>query len=203
MSIATIIRLILDWLARLFTSGADDVRTLPWGARVSQTFRDRAAWVADALEVKVEWLMAVMAFESAETFTASVQNPISRATGLIQFMPRTAAGMDTSVEELSQMTAEDQLNYVYRYLLPYKGRMKTMSDLYMAVLWPAAVGKPYDFVLFASATHPAAYAQNRGLDVDQDGRITKTEATAYVQRAFEKGMRAENVWIGPVTTELT
>ena len=48
----------------------------------------------------------------------------------------------------------------------------------MAVLWPAAVGKKEDYVLFEAGT--AAYRQNDGLDLNEDGAITKAEATQKV-----------------------
>ncbi len=39
--------------------------------------------------------MAAMAFESARTFSADIVNKASGATGLIQFMPKTAEGLGT------------------------------------------------------------------------------------------------------------
>lgn len=174
------------------------VMTIAWGAKVNQTFRDRIVWTADALGVPVDYLMAVIAFESAETFSPSIRNAAgSGATGLIQFMPNTARSLGTTTESLARMPAEDQINYVYRYLLPYKGRMRTLADVYMAVLWPAAVGKPDDSPLWSRASHPTAYRQNAGLDVDGDGIILKMEAAAKVQEKLERGRLF--AWTGEVT----
>lgn len=175
------------------------IETIAWGAKVSQTFRDRVVWCADALNVPVDYLMAVMAFESAETFRADIKNFAgSGATGLIQFMPATARNLGTSVEALASMSPEDQLNYVYKYFRPYKGRLKTLADVYMAVLWPAAIGKPDDFVLWDKQNKPTTYRQNAGLDVNKDGRITKGEAAAKVHAKLENGRRSDNVWTGEV-----
>lgn len=175
------------------------IETIAWGAKVSQTFRDRVVWCADALNVPVDYLMAVMAFESAETFRADIKNFAgSGATGLIQFMPATARNLGTSVEALASMSPEDQLNYVYKYFRPYKGRLKTLADVYMAVLWPAAIGKPDDFVLWDKQNKPTTYRQNAGLDVNKDGRITKGEAAAKVQAKLEKGRSSGYVWTGEV-----
>lgn len=136
----------------------------------------------------VDYLMAVIAFETGETFSPSIRNMAgSGAVGLIQFMPNTARGLGTTAEALSEMTAEDQINYVYRYLRPYKGRMKTLADVYMAVLWPAAVGKTDESALWSRASHPTTYSQNAGLDVDKDGIILKREAAAKVQEKLERG----------------
>ena len=48
----------------------------------------------------------------------------------------------------------------------------------MAVLWPAAVGKPEGFILFEKGTR--AYDQNIGLDKNKDNVIRKAEAAAKV-----------------------
>ena len=160
--------------------------TIAWGQKVSQTFRNRAYWIALDLDINIDYLMSLIAFESAETFSAGVKNAAgSGAIGLIQFMPATAISLGTTTDALSKMTAEDQLNWVYKYLLPYKGRVKTLSDLYMAVLWPRAVGEPDNYVLFRRGT--VAYRQNSGLDVNKDGLITKADASAKVKEKLERG----------------
>lgn len=177
-------------------------QTLAWGAKVSATFRRRVYWIADALKIDPNWLMACMAFESAETFRADIKNMAgSGATGLIQFMPTTAIGLGTSVGQLAAMSAENQLNFVYKYLRPYAEKMHSLDDVYMAILWPAAVGKPPTFVLFSKATRPTTYRQNAGLDYDQDGNITKKEAAKKVQDKLAMGMTAANSVTEPRYTE--
>lgn len=170
--------------------------SIAWSAKVSQTFVDRVIWIRDALgmpESGADWLMACIAWETGERFSPSVRNGAgSGATGLIQFMPRTATGLGTSTQELARMTAEDQLNYVYRYFLPYKGRLNSLSDVYMAILWPAAIGKPEHHVLWERSKSPTTYRQNSGLDVNGDEKITKAEAAGKVQAKLEKGLRPEN-----------
>lgn len=191
----------LRWVIKLsaIKNKSSRIETIAWGAKVSQTFRDRVVWCADALNVPVDYLMAVMAFESAETFRADIRNFAgSGAVGLIQFMPSTARSLGTTSDYLAEMTPEDQLNYVYKYFRPYKGRLKTLSDVYMAVLWPAAIGKPDDFVLWDKQSRPTTYRQNAGLDVNKDGRITKGEAAAKVRATLEKGRSSGYVWTGEV-----
>ncbi len=179
-----------------------DYRVVPWGEHVSQTFRDRVAWAADELRVDVGWLMAVMAFETGRTFRPDIRNAAgSGAVGLIQFMPTTAAALGTSAAALAGMSAEDQLRYVYRYLQPYTGRLASLADLYMAILWPAAIGKASDYVLFDERRHPKAYSQNAGLDADDSSTVTKAEAVARVQRELDRGIRPGNVWRGEVRTK--
>jgi hypothetical protein len=59
----------------------------------------------------------------------------------------------------------------------------------MAILWPAAVGKPASYVLFSQPAK--AYDLNRGLDANDDGTVTKTEAANRVHRHLIEGMRDE------------
>lgn len=165
---------------------------LVWGAKVSQDFRSRLLNIAQTLGVDPDFLMACIAFESGETFSPSVKNAAgSGAVGLIQFMPQTAFLLGTSTEELQAMTTEEQLGYVFKYFMPSRGKMKTLSDLYMAILWPAAVGKEESYVLFSQtdSEHPKRYLQNRGLDFNSDGVITKAEAAAGPQHKLEKGIK--------------
>ena len=158
-------------------------------------------------------LMSCIAFESGRTFSPSVRNAAgSGATGLIQFMPSTALTFYYSREEIEKMTpetrkktgkvctdrlaaltAEDQLNYVYRYFLPYKGRLKNVGDVYMAILWPAGVGKPDTHTLWEAGKMPTTYAQNRGLDLNGDKRITRGEAVHKIKATYDTGMMIQNL----------
>jgi hypothetical protein len=133
--------------------------------------------------------MACMAFETGETFSPSIRNGAgSGATGLIQFMPSTARGLGTSTDALAGMTAVQQLDYVKKYFQSYKGRLKTLEDVYMAILYPAAIGKDKDSTLFAEGT--TAYRQNSGFDANRDGKITPAEVSAKVREKYAKGQQA-------------
>jgi hypothetical protein len=141
------------------------------------------------LRTHPNWIMACMAFESGETFSPSIRNAAgSGAIGLIQFMPSTAKGLGTSTAHLADMTAEEQLEFVHRYFLPYKGRLSKLSDVYMAILWPAAIGKPDSAPLWDATTRPTTYRQNAGLDTNKDRTITKGEAAGKVARKLIKGL---------------
>ena len=162
---------------------------LAWGARVSPAFRTRVRQIGGELGINPNFLMAVMAFETGETFNPAIRNPSSGATGLIQFTKTTAGKLGTSTDSLARMTAEQQLDYVALYFRPYKGQLKTIEDVYMAVLYgPGAVGKPNATVLFS--TPSIEYQWNKGLDSNGDGRITKAEAAAPVIARLNKGMQA-------------
>jgi len=56
---------------------------------------------------------------------------------------------DASTQDaLARMSELQQLDYVKRYFQPYRGRLRTLEDIYMAILWPAAIGKPNNYALF-------------------------------------------------------
>lgn len=144
--------------------------------------------VAANLGIEGENLLKVMRFETAGTLDSAAKNKAgSGATGLIQFMPATAkalTGADTkeaAIKIMESMTPTEQLDYVEKYLKPFKGKIKSLDDLYMAVLYPKAIGKDSEYALFKKGT--TAYWQNRGLDINKDGVITKAEATSKVVEA--------------------
>ena len=135
------------------------------------------------------WMMGCMAFETGPKmrFKPNARNLAgSSGTGLIMFMASTAKSLGTTVEALAKMTQAEQLVYVEQYFKPYIGKLNSLEDLYMAILWPAAVGKPLDYVLFRRGT--LAYTQNVGLDSNGDGVITKAEACAKVRETYQMGL---------------
>jgi len=116
--------------------------------------------LANKLEMpSAGWLANLMNFETGGTFSPSIRNRHSGATGLIQFMPSTARGMGTTTDELAQMSAKQQMKYVEKYLMRKKKNSKSFSqptDVYMAVFFPVAMGKGGDFDIYEW------YIQNRG-----------------------------------------
>ncbi|HEV2123198.1 MAG TPA: lytic transglycosylase [Chloroflexota bacterium] len=167
---------------------------MAWGAKVSPTFRERVRWIANTLKLDANDLMTCMAWESGRTFSPSKKNLAgSGATGLIQFMPATARGLGTTTAQLAKMTAEDQLNFVYKYFRPWDGKLKNLSDTYMAILWPKAVGQPEHYVLWDKAKMPTTFRQNAGLDLNKDGRVTKAECSAKLYAMKAEGLKPGNM----------
>lgn len=167
---------------------------LAWGNVVSPAFRTKVSKISNNLGVEANYLMACMAFETGETFSASITNAAgSGAIGLIQFMPSTAQALGTNTISLGKMSSIQQLDYVELYFQPKSGKLRTLEDVYMAILWPAAVGKPSAYVLFSKTdpSHPKRYIQNSGLDFNRDGVITKAEAAAKVMKKLERGLLPE------------
>jgi hypothetical protein len=84
-----------------------------------------------------------------------------------------------ALDKVAGMDEVEQLDLVEKYLRPYASKIKNIDDLYMAVLYPKAIDKDAGFPLFKEGT--TAYRQNKGLDKDKDGVITKAEAASKVR----------------------
>lgn len=168
---------------------------IAWSGKVSQTFVNRTKEISAKLGVPEpmgpNWFMAAMAFETGETFSPTIKNSAGAPYyGIIQFGAAAAKDAGTSIPALLEMTAEEQLEYVYRFFKPYTGKLKTLSDLYMRILWPVGVGKPEDYALWSLGTK--SYEQNKGLDVNKDGIIRKSEANYKVQQKLYSGFQPAN-----------
>ena len=93
------------------------------------------------------------------------------------------------------MTAEGQLDYVERYFQCYTGRLNNLGDVYLAVLYPAGIGKSDDYVMFSEGgSRPTQYFQNKGLDLNKDGNITRGEVCSRIYADYDLGMTPPNVW---------
>jgi len=169
--------------------GRPEVVRIAWGARVDAVFKQKVLSMSDALSMPVDFLMSAMAFESGESFSPSVKNAAgSGAVGLIQFMPSTAVALGTTTEKLAAMSGVQQLEYVQKYFTPRRGKLSSLEDVYMAILYPAAIGWAPTAALFATGS--VAYKQNKGLDANRDGTITVQEAAARIRAKFQKGVQA-------------
>jgi hypothetical protein len=138
-------------------------------------FVEKVKTVASNLGINPNWLMAIMYWESAKTFSPTITNSIG-ATGLIQFMPKTAMSLGTSTGALRLMSAVQQLDYVYKYYLPYKNKIQSYVDCYLITFFPIALGKSENFVLQAKDISAYAIASsNPAFDLNKDGKVTVAE----------------------------
>ena len=144
--------------------------------------------IAQKLNIEPEWLMQVFVNESGVNHQAV--NSVSGATGLIQFMPDTAKALGTSVEALKTMTNVQQLDWVYKYLAPYAGKMQSYTDVYFTVFFPLAVGKPDDFVFQTTKLSASKIAtQNPVFDLNKDGQLTVAEVREAMLRKVPAAWR--------------
>ena len=138
---------------------------------------------AQRLGVNPQDILAVMQMESG--VNPSAYNEKGGATGLIQFMPKTAQGLGTTTEALRGMSITEQLPFVEQYFkragLP-KGA--TAGQIYGATFLPARVDREV-----LTERGESFYDANSALDLNNDGRIARQELDA---RAAEGMNRVRN-----------
>ncbi len=158
-------------------------------------FIEKLETICGWLGINPNWLMYVMYFESG--LNPNAVNPNGGATGLIQFMPATAAGLGTSTAELRQMTNVEQLDYVYKYLKPYAGKINNLVDLYLCVFFPVALNKGPEYIFeTATLSRSKIAASNPVFDLNKDGMITRAEVEVKILSGvppeYEAIMKGEN-----------
>lgn len=167
-------------------------KSLIFGKKVSKEFREKVFAVCADLKIDPQHLMACMAYETGRTFSASIQNRAGgEAYGLIQFTPKAAAQLGTTVAVVKRLSEVEQLDYVqqyFRYWLNAKNKpLKTLSDVYACIICPAAIGKDESYKCYEKNTSTNLYFdKNKDLARGKDF-ITKEDITVPVQREFEEG----------------
>jgi hypothetical protein len=152
---------------------------------IDQDFAASIESFGNDLGVDPMYLANVMYAESR--LDPSVKNMAgSGATGLIQFMPQTAANLGTTTDELSRMTPVEQMEYVRRYFSADNlgaGRLRDLQNnpsqhnVNMAVFLPSMIGKPVDTQI------PQKYwRQNGSIRTPADyTRSAEERVNAYIQ----------------------
>src|SRR5215470_11493679 len=134
--------------------------------------------IAKRLDTEPAWLLNVMASESLFNPKARNGLPGQTATGLLQFIEKTAQRMGTTTEAIRRMSPVEQLRLVEIYLTPFRGRLISLADVYLAVFRGFIVeggGASVVAPLGKSKQERRIYALNRWLDFNDDGKITKGE----------------------------
>lgn len=133
------------------------------------------------LSVDPNHLMMIMFFESQ--LNPQARNPYGSASGLIQFTRLTASNLGVSIHALRKMDAIQQLRYVYLYLKPFRGKLTSFLEIYLAIFFPKAVGKSLTYKFPLSKKWVQA---NRVFDVDKNGEIQKFEVKYKLSKWFFK-----------------
>lgn len=151
------------------------------------------------LEVKLslpkDSLFDAVSFETGGTFDPTIKNSISGAIGLIQFMPSTAVGLGTTVNELSKMDFDSQLIWVEKYF-KNSGQLNNIKsdwlNVYLTIFFPAAIKQNDNYILQTSKlTAQKIASQNQIFDLNKDKKITKGEVREkYLQ--YCNRLRAQN-----------
>jgi hypothetical protein len=133
--------------------------------------------ISGKLSINPNWLMAIMYFESARTFSPSKANGIG-CVGLIQFCPdrgknyKTVEGKRYLMSDIAKMNYSQQLDLVYQYYKNYAGKLTRYVDTYFVTFFPLAIGKPDDWVIQGGG-HSAKeiYDDNPAFRQVKDGKI--------------------------------
>lgn len=182
---------------------------LPYEDEISinkENFIQKVHQVSIRLLIKPSWLMIVMWIECK--FNRKIINTYSGTVGLIQWtIGNICKFWDLQMPHLSKersgkliVTPEirriqrvvqdtpgvEQLEMVFEYLKPYVGKMKTLHDVYLAVFYPAAIGRNDDFVLGSERSFKwmkLVYEGNKNLDMfgDRDGLLEVLDVKAWVE----------------------
>ena len=148
-------------------------------------FTAKVKTIAAKLLVDPNWLMQVMKAESG--VNPQAVNATGCATGLIQFMPKTATNLGTTTAALYKMNAVEQLDWVYKYFSPWTGKLKSYYDVYAVTFFPLIVGKPDTWVVESKDLSAALIArQNKIIDINKNGQITVGEFKQYVKNTVVK-----------------
>lgn len=171
---------------------------------------------------EVYYLTTAMALETGGKFDPSIVNSLGY-TGLIQIGATAAKDINqrkgTSISAgkngtLSKMTKFEQLTYVEYYLERYKGKLNTLVDFYLAILFPVDCGKGTNpnHVVFdkslrisyrkdGTAIRNLNWYRHKGYDANgtfkregtnESGKTYVWEIDKAIQSWYEKGKKYKN-----------
>ena len=146
---------------------------------IPQNKADAITALAQTLLVAPEHLMAVIAFETDGSFDHRFRNPVNETLGLIQFTPELAQRLGTSQEDLGKASFEQHLHYIGQLL---EGRAQSnraaplsLADICIALIAPDHIDGTETTPVFTKDNTPKSYTRYTPLDIDEDGRITRSE----------------------------
>ncbi|MCQ4140082.1 M23 family metallopeptidase [Chryseobacterium sp. EO14] len=157
-----------------------------WGKHFTCQERKKIIEISHRLGCKPDYLTSAMALETGGTFNPAIVNSLGY-TGLIQIGTTAAADINrrkgTNVTagkngNLKNMTKLEQLTYVEYYLEPYKGKLNTLADFYLAILMPVDCGR-------GNERNYVVFDKNLQLDYDKNNKVIKN--TKWVrQKAYQQ-----------------
>ena len=150
-----------------------------------QGFLGKVGKVAGSLGISRNELLAIMAIETKRTFSPSI-NEVGTATGLIQFLEKSAQALGTSTKKLKMMTREEQMDWVEKYFQKnYKGNTKGIGGAYLAVIAPnKRVNSDDDEIYERGSTE---YSHNAQWRDSRTGKITL--------KSLNERLKLEKEWV--------
>ena len=165
-------------------------------------FVKKVSEISDKIGIKPDWLMAIMYFESARTFSPSKGNSIG-CYGLIQFCPdrgknyKTINGKRYLMSDIAKMNYSEQLDLVYEYYKPYTRKLQSYTDTYFVTFFPLAIGKPDDWVIQGGGfTASQIYNANPAFQHVKDGKLRVWEVKKTILKELPKE------WLNEGTVDL-
>lgn len=174
------------------------------GSPIPQNTAKAILWGAQQLGIDPNYLASVISFETSGTFSTSIKNPKSSATGLIQFMQdadgtshKNSKDWDyygMSRAQFGALSAMEQMQYVVKF---FKGKGLKAG---------ASLGEVYDAVTgtgYRKGTR--AYELNRVWDTNKNGIIEKGESVKsgafknHIKNFFPNGV--STIDIGEAETD--
>lgn len=156
-----------------------------------QQFGEKVISICSEMNINPNWLMGLMYFETARTFSASIENSIG-CVGLIQFCASARTDLNVTKNELKSMTNVQQLSTVKRYFFEKSwkrnlvAKVRNLTDLYLIIFYPIAVGKSDNYVLGShNNTFTSVYNNNPAFH-DGTGKIKVINVKTYLINWFNQ-----------------
>ena len=157
---------------------------MPLG-KVIATEAERAAVIAAAVQhgFPAEEVNAAVSIESG--WRAGSYHPVSKAVGLIGFMPfiLRKLGYSGSPESFGNLSAGEQAPWVGKYFAHHAGRWRVPGDTYLALAAPAFLGSPDSRIAYPKGGK--AWEINPGWR-GPDGEITVGSIRAVLLRKMRR-----------------
>lgn len=155
----------------------------------SSGYNTKLTSIANKLGVKPDDIRQIFHHESGTNPQSGIKKS-KGPVGLLQFTEKTLRDeFKLTRQQVLDMSAEEQLGLVDRYLSKYRGKIKNIYDLSLVTLYPLAIDKPDDFVI-GSEVSPAEAAkigkQNYGINNGKP--FTKAQYKAWVKKNIKPGL---------------
>ena len=148
---------------------------------------------AICLELGCEPLHLAQVIMAESGWYPNAHNLNGHASGLFQAMPATlkglgyAPGLDpvARAESFRGLTAAEQMPWLRRYYMPYKGRLGSLAACYLSTFMPAYLDHANEpgVVLASKGLRGFIYNANRGFDANGDMSISVSELALACGRA--------------------
>lgn len=156
-----------------------------WSSRITCDERKKVLevcaelWGESKKVEKASELMSIFHLETGDTFSPSKENG-KGFVGLIQFSESAANSVDTTYAKLKGMTFIEQLDYVKKYLKKNIDRLTTITDFYLQVIKPNAVGhgSEPDYIVFDESIS----VPDNGIESDLEKRNKNIQREPWVTK---------------------